>query len=167
MKIEDYALIGDCRTAALVGRNGSIDWLCWPRFDSPACFAALLGTGDNGFWRISPTKPFRSRRAYRPGTLVLETEFETDGGAVTLVDFMPVGDRSDRRHREDAPSVGRAPSNEAKIGLFETPSRHASVDSSTRSGVLPGKTLITSPGASASGSGGATTTSRTVTRHTP
>ena len=85
MKIEDYALIGDCRTAALVGRNGSIDWLCWPRFDSPACFAALLGTGDNGFWRISPTKPFRSRRAYRPGTLVLETEFETDGGAVTLV----------------------------------------------------------------------------------
>ena len=95
LKIEDYALIGDCQTAALVGRNGSIDWLCWPRFDSPACFAALLGAGDNGFWRISPAKPFGSRRAYRPGTLVLETEFETDGGAVTLVDFMPVGERSD------------------------------------------------------------------------
>ena len=95
MKIEDYALIGDCRTAALVGRNGSIDWLCWPRFDSPACFAALLGSGGNGFWRISPTGPFTSRRAYRPGTLVLETEFETEAGAVSLVDFMPVGDRSD------------------------------------------------------------------------
>ena len=95
MKIEDYALIGDCRTAALVGRNGSIDWLCWPRFDSPACFAALLGSADNGFWRISPAQPFGSRRAYRPGTLVLETEFQTDGGAVSLVDFMPVGERSD------------------------------------------------------------------------
>jgi GH15 family glucan-1,4-alpha-glucosidase len=91
LKIEDYALIGDCRTAALVGRNGSIDWLCWPRFDSPACFAALLGSGDNGFWRISPTRPFEVRRAYRPGTLVLETEFETAGGAVSLIDFMPVG----------------------------------------------------------------------------
>jgi GH15 family glucan-1,4-alpha-glucosidase len=96
LKIEDYALIGDCRTAALVGRNGSIDWLCWPRFDSPACFAALLGSGGNGFWRISPTRPFTSRRAYRPGTLVLETEFETDAGAVSLVDFMPVGERSDQ-----------------------------------------------------------------------
>ena len=91
MKIEDYALIGDCQTAALVGRNGSIDWLCWPRFDSPACFAALLGTPDNGFWKISPCDASaKISRAYRSGTLVLETEFETAEGAVTLIDFMPV-----------------------------------------------------------------------------
>jgi GH15 family glucan-1,4-alpha-glucosidase len=91
LKIEDYALIGDCHTAALVGRNGSIDWLCWPRFDSPACFAALLGTGDNGFWKISPAaQPSSVKRHYHPGTLVLETEFETAEGAVSLIDFMPV-----------------------------------------------------------------------------
>jgi GH15 family glucan-1,4-alpha-glucosidase len=91
LRIEDYALIGDCQTAALVGRNGSIDWLCWPRFDSPACFAALLGTADNGFWKIAPCDgAARIRRSYRPGTLVLETEFETAEGAVTLTDFMPV-----------------------------------------------------------------------------
>ena len=90
MKIEDYALIGDCHTAALVGRNGSIDWLCWPRFDSPACFAALLGNGDNGFWRIGPVaERVSAKRHYRPGTLVLETEFETADGAVSLIDFMP------------------------------------------------------------------------------
>ncbi|HEU5178858.1 MAG TPA: glycoside hydrolase family 15 protein [Burkholderiales bacterium] len=90
MKIEDYALIGDCRTAALVGRNGSIDWLCWPRFDSPACFAALLGGGDNGFWQISPlAERYSAKRHYRAGTLVLETEFETAEGAVSLIDFMP------------------------------------------------------------------------------
>ena len=91
MRIEDYALIGDCQTAALVGRNGSIDWLCWPRFDSPACFAALLGTPENGYWRISPLdRSAKIRRAYRAGTLVLDTEFETGEGAVTLTDFMPV-----------------------------------------------------------------------------
>ena len=92
LKIEDYALIGDCETAALVGRNGSIDWLCWPRFDSAACFAALLGTRDNGRWLISPASEFKTTRRYRPGTLVLETEFETADGAVTLVDFMPIRD---------------------------------------------------------------------------
>ena len=91
MRIEDYALIGDCHTAALVGRNGSIDWLCWPRFDSAACFAALLGEPEHGFWRISPTGPaLAAGRRYRPDTLILETEFETAGGAVTLIDFMPV-----------------------------------------------------------------------------
>jgi len=91
LRIEDYALIGDCQTAALVGRNGSIDWLCWPRFDSPACFAALLGTAENGYWRISPLdRSAKVRRAYRAGTLILETEFETGEGAVTLTDFMPV-----------------------------------------------------------------------------
>jgi GH15 family glucan-1,4-alpha-glucosidase len=90
MRIEDYALIGDCHTGALVGRNGSIDWLCWPRFDSPACFAALVGTAENGFWRIAPTRAFRSKRTYLPDSLVLETTFETAEGAVTLTDFMPV-----------------------------------------------------------------------------
>jgi GH15 family glucan-1,4-alpha-glucosidase len=90
-RIEDYALIGDCETAALVGRDGSIDWLCVPRFDSPACFAALLGTPEHGRWLISPaTAVLATRRRYRPGTLVLETEFETDAGVVVLVDCMPV-----------------------------------------------------------------------------
>jgi GH15 family glucan-1,4-alpha-glucosidase len=89
LRIEDYALIGDCRTAALVGRDGSIDWLCWPRFDSPACFAALLGTAANGRWLIAPKEPaIAVMRRYRPGTLVLETEFETATGSAALVDFM-------------------------------------------------------------------------------
>src|SRR4029077_11887043 len=93
---EDYALIGDCKTAALVGRDGSIDWLCWPRFDSPACFAALLGTVDNGRWLIAPTEPaIAINRQYRPGTLILETEFRTQSGSATLVDFMPLGDGAD------------------------------------------------------------------------
>lgn len=90
-RIEDYALIGDCETAALVGRDGSIDWLCWPRFDSDACFAALLGSSEHGRWMIAPRSGgARVSRRYRPGTLVLETRFETDEGAVTLVDFMPL-----------------------------------------------------------------------------
>ncbi|HEX3506383.1 MAG TPA: glycoside hydrolase family 15 protein [Xanthobacteraceae bacterium] len=90
-RIEDYALIGDCRTAALVSREGSIDWLCWPRFDSEACFAALLGTSDNGRWLIAPRDTARITRRYRPNTLILETHFETEEGAATLVDFMPLG----------------------------------------------------------------------------
>ena len=89
-RIEDYALIGDCKSAALVGRDGSIDWLCWPRFDSEACFAALLGTTDHGRWLIAPASDkVRVSRHYRPDTLVLETRFETDTGVATLVDFMP------------------------------------------------------------------------------
>ncbi|HEY6940120.1 glycoside hydrolase family 15 protein [Dokdonella sp.] len=89
-RIEDYGLIGDCETAALVGRDGSIDWLCWPRFDSDACFAALLGGADNGRWRIHPRGAVKTRtRAYRGATLVLETSCETRTGRVTLVDFMP------------------------------------------------------------------------------
>src|SRR5215467_10387437 len=88
--IEGYALIGDCRSAALVGIDGSIDWLCMPRFDSDACFAALLGTQDHGLWRIAPAAPLRRvSRRYLPDTLVLETTFETDDGVVTLTDFMP------------------------------------------------------------------------------
>jgi GH15 family glucan-1,4-alpha-glucosidase len=90
LKIEDYALIGDCQTAALVGRNGSIDWLCWPRFDSAACFAALLGKPEHGRWKIAPVQSSKTTRSYRADTLILETEFETPEGAVTLIDFMPV-----------------------------------------------------------------------------
>ncbi len=83
-------MIGDCHTAALVGRDGSIDWLCLPRFDSGACFAALLGTPDHGRWQIAPQSPVRkTSRRYRPSTLILETEIETDEGIVTLIDFMP------------------------------------------------------------------------------
>jgi len=90
-RIEDYALIGDCEAAALVARNGSLDWLCWPRFDSDACFAALLGSADHGHWRIAPRdETARSTRRYRPNTLILETRFECTEGAVTIVDFMPV-----------------------------------------------------------------------------
>ena len=95
--IEDHGLIGDCRTAALVANDGTIDWLCFPRFDSPACFAALLGGPDNGFWRIAPVAPVtRVSRRYRPETLVLETLFETTDGRVVLLDFMvPGGDGRD------------------------------------------------------------------------
>lgn len=91
LRIEDYALVGDCQTAALVGTDGSIDWLCFPRFDSEACFAALLGTPDHGRWQVAPADEVRSvKRAYRGETLVLDTTFETDSGAVTLTDFMPI-----------------------------------------------------------------------------
>ncbi len=89
-RIEDYALIGDLGSAALVGRDGSIDWLCWPRFDSDACFAALLGKPEHGRWLIAPKDPdAKITRRYRPNTLILETRFETAEGAVTLIDFMP------------------------------------------------------------------------------
>ena len=91
-RIEDYGLVGDCETAALVSPDGSIDWLCWPRFDSGACFAALLGTPENGRWRIRPAQAYTQTRRYRPGTLILETLFETATGAVRLVDFMPPRD---------------------------------------------------------------------------
>src|SRR5580698_2811945 len=91
-RIEDYALIGDCRSAALVSREGSIDWLCWPRFDSEACFAALLGTRDHGRWLVAPRDETKVTRRYRPGTLILETIFETRDGAVTMIDFMPFRD---------------------------------------------------------------------------
>jgi len=90
-RIEDYALIGNTYTAALVGRDGSIDWLCMPRFDSGACFAALLGTSDNGRWLLAPTARVKNVRRYRGDSLVLETEFELAGGErVALIDFMPI-----------------------------------------------------------------------------
>ncbi len=96
LRIEDYALIGDCKTAALVGRDGSIDWLCLPRFDSAACFAALLGNTDNGRWLIAPKdSPLSARRRYRPGTLVLETELQTETGSAAVIDFMSPADGAD------------------------------------------------------------------------
>ena len=94
--IESYGLIGDCQTAALVGLDGSIDWLCWPRFDSDACFAALLGSPSNGRWLIGTEKEAKVTRRYRPDTLILETRFETETGAATVTDFMlPRGRTSD------------------------------------------------------------------------
>jgi GH15 family glucan-1,4-alpha-glucosidase len=88
--IEDYAIIGDCHTVALVGRDGSMDWLCFPRFDSPACFAALLGNQEHGRWLLAPAGEIQVvRRRYRQDTLVLETDYETAGGTVTLIDCMP------------------------------------------------------------------------------
>ncbi|MCD5973473.1 glycoside hydrolase family 15 protein [Pseudomonas quasicaspiana] len=93
--IEDYALLGNCKTAALVARDGSLDWLCFPRFDSPACFAALLGDVDNGRWKLAPSQPLIStERRYREGTLILETLFETATGRAMLIDFMPPGEGS-------------------------------------------------------------------------
>jgi GH15 family glucan-1,4-alpha-glucosidase len=96
-RIEDYALIGDCETAALVDRSGSIDWLCWPDFSSDACFAALLGTQDNGFWKISPAMgDWQATRRYIDQTLILETTFESGEGTVRLIDLMPL-----REHNSD------------------------------------------------------------------
>jgi GH15 family glucan-1,4-alpha-glucosidase len=101
MRIEDYGLIGDMQSAALVGRNGSVDWLCLPRFDSASCFSALLGDESHGRWLVAPAGEIRATsRRYRPGTLVLETDFETAEGAVRVIDFMP-------RRREGPPRVMR------------------------------------------------------------
>ena len=89
-RIEDYGLIGDLQTAALVGRDGSIDWACFPRFDSGACFAAILGDSDHGRWIVAPrVDAWEGGRRYRPNTLVLETEWEADTGVVRVLDFMP------------------------------------------------------------------------------
>jgi GH15 family glucan-1,4-alpha-glucosidase len=95
-RLEDYAMVGDSQTAALIGRDGSIDWLCLPRFDSDACFAALLGGSEHGRWQIAPAGLERARvtRAYRAGSLVLETTFEVDGAVARLIDFMPLRDRT-------------------------------------------------------------------------
>jgi GH15 family glucan-1,4-alpha-glucosidase len=109
-RIEDYALLGDCQTCALVARDGSIDWLCFPHFDSPSCFTALLGTPDHGRWLIAPAEQPRAvRRRYREGTLVLETEYETDSGTVTLIDFMPVSNGKRDLIRIVAGKSGRVP----------------------------------------------------------
>jgi GH15 family glucan-1,4-alpha-glucosidase len=120
VKIEDYALIGDCQTAALVGRNGSIDWLCWPRFDSSACFAALLGGREHGHWRIAPeTSIICTRRSYRRDTLVLETEFETAEGAAKLIDFMPIRNGQSNLVRIVAGARGRVMMNMELVLRFD------------------------------------------------
>jgi GH15 family glucan-1,4-alpha-glucosidase len=94
LPIEKYALIGDCHTAALVGDDGSIDWLCFPRFDSGACFAAILGGPEYGRWLLAPVaEPSRVRRRYRGNSLILETEFDTPEGGVRIIDFMPLSDK--------------------------------------------------------------------------
>src|SRR5689334_14990617 len=108
--LEHYALIGDCETAALVSRHGSIDWLCWPRFDSGACFAALLGTDAHGRWLLAPAEPTaRTTRAYRRDTLILETEITTASGAVTVIDFMPPRGRNSDLVRMVRGRRGRVP----------------------------------------------------------
>jgi GH15 family glucan-1,4-alpha-glucosidase len=110
LRIEDYALIGDTHTAALVGKNGSIDWLCWPRFDSDACFAALLGDESHGHWQIAPINvEAKVTRRYRPDTLILETRFETSDGAVTLIDFMSQRGSGSRIIRIVRGETGRVP----------------------------------------------------------
>jgi len=111
VRIEDYGLIGDLQTAALVGRNGSVDWLCLPRFDSASCFAALLGDERHGRWRLAPAgEADASSRHYRPGTLVLETDFESAEGAVRVIDFMPRrGDGPPRLMRIVEGLSGRVP----------------------------------------------------------
>jgi GH15 family glucan-1,4-alpha-glucosidase len=94
LPIENYALVGDCHAAALVGNDGSIDWLCLPRFDSAACFAALLGGPEHGRWLLAPSAPVQGvRRRYRGDSLILETEFETEEGSVRVIDFMPLSDK--------------------------------------------------------------------------
>jgi GH15 family glucan-1,4-alpha-glucosidase len=95
-RLEDYAFVSDSQSAALISRQGSIDWLCFPRFDSAACLAALIGRPDNGHWSLAPTDAFRSRRYYSPGTLVLTTIHETDGGSVSVTDALIADERHHR-----------------------------------------------------------------------
>lgn len=119
--IEDYGIIGDCETVALVGRNGSIDWLCLPRFDSDACFAGLLGTPDNGRWMLAPTSSISSTsRKYRDHTLILETRYETVDGAVTVIDFMRPrnGNSSDSSTGDaDLIRIVRGESGQVRMGM--------------------------------------------------
>jgi len=111
--IEDYALIGDCETSALVGKNGSIDWLCWPDFSSPACFAALIGTEQNGRWLLAPKGSCkRITRRYREHTLILETRFETATGVLLVTDFMPV-----RETHSDVVRIARCLEGSVKVQM--------------------------------------------------
>jgi GH15 family glucan-1,4-alpha-glucosidase len=117
-RIEDYGLIGDCETAALVGRTGSIDWLCWPAFDSEACFAALLGTSRNGRWLLAPVvAPTSTSRRYRDDTLILETRFETGDGVVELIDFMPVRSAASESNPSDLVRLVRGISGRVRMRM--------------------------------------------------
>ncbi|HEX4445851.1 MAG TPA: glycoside hydrolase family 15 protein [Polyangiaceae bacterium] len=120
LKIEDYALLGDCQTAALVGRDGSIDWLCLPRFDSGACFAALLGGAENGRWVVAPRVPLKTvTRAYRDGSLVLDTTFRTDDAEVVVTDCMPMRDDYPRIVRIVRGVRGRMPMRTELVFRFD------------------------------------------------
>src|SRR5437016_12000742 len=93
-RIEDYAVVGDLQTVALIGRSGSVDWLCFPRFDSGSCFSALLGSSENGRWLMAPSEGGQATtRRYRERTLILESEWETATGRVRVIDFMPPRER--------------------------------------------------------------------------
>jgi GH15 family glucan-1,4-alpha-glucosidase len=118
-RIEDYAIVGDGQTAALVNRTGSIDWLCWPRFDSPACFAALLGEAEHGRWLIAPPGACAVRRQYRGDTLILETTFETPTGIALLIDFMPPGDTASHLLRVVRGVSGRVPFRSELLARFD------------------------------------------------
>jgi len=98
-KIQDYAIIGDCRAAALIGRNGSMDWLCWPQFDSPAIFARILDREQGGYWQIAPTEACDVKRRYLPNTNILETRFACRGGSAVLTDLMPVASEEYKRSK--------------------------------------------------------------------
>ncbi len=120
LRIEDYALIGDCQTAALVGKDGSIDWLCLPRFDSAACFAALLGGPEHGRWLLAPRDPVKNvTRAYRDGSLILDTTFQTDDAEVTVTDCMPMRDAVPRIVRVVRGVRGRMPMRTELIVRFD------------------------------------------------
>ncbi|PYY17123.1 MAG: glycoside hydrolase family 15 protein, partial [Acidobacteria bacterium] len=97
--IADYGIIGDCRSAALISRQGSLDWLCWPWFDSPSLFGAVLDIEKGGFWRISPAGDYETTRRYLPGTNILETTFESETGTLRLIDCMPVYESEYERKR--------------------------------------------------------------------
>src|SRR5918996_3092732 len=119
-RIEDYAVVGDTHTAALIGRDGSVDWLCLPRFDSGACFAALLGDERHGRWLFAPAGGVRRvARRYRPGSLVLETDFETEDGTVRLVDCMPPRARHPNLVRIVQGLAGRVPMRMQLVVRFE------------------------------------------------
>src|SRR4051812_41281464 len=130
--IQDYGIIGDCRSAALVSRNGSLDWLCWPWFDSPSVFAAILDLEKGGFWRIAPAGDFTTSRRYIPGTNVIETEFRTLTGTLRLTDCMPVYEEDyARRHLlpdREVLRVVECTSGEVKLnGIFAPAPKFGSV----------------------------------------
>ena len=147
--IEDYALLGDGRTVALVARDGAVDWLCWPRFDSDACFAALLGDEAQGTWRIAPEGGFTATRRYRGDTLVLDTEFACPGGTARLTDFMPLpaadGSALVRRLEGVAGEVTLAMTLRPRFGFGEVPPWWVAVDAGWKGVVGPDLLALRGP----------------------